>query len=330
MNGIKFSTAEAGALRIGAANLAPTNTSVADPSSYWTSIEPPTGGYTVYLDKATNGPSIYVANNDTELIVLTNSIAEQTFTTVAAALNWYTTQTDKFVTNGNYEGIVTNGLVLNLDAGFTPSYPRTGTTWKDLSGNGNDGTLTNGPAFNSANKGSIMFDGVNDFVTVADSPTLNFGTGNFTVLIWVSGISAFPGGGKCIIQKGGRFDGNVAGWSITWASSPQDLYFIISSDSTRIESRTQPNTGLNGWVGYKMLGMRRNNGNWSQIVDTTITSLGTFTGNVNGSSALNIGRHASYNSYLSNIVSNVTIYNRSLTSEEIQQNYNTTKSRYGL
>jgi hypothetical protein len=226
--------------------------------------------------------------------------------------------------------IVTDGLVLALDAANTESYPGSGTVWTDLSGNGNTGTLTNGPTFNSSNLGSIDFDGVNDFVTVADSSNLNFGTDNFTVLVWVTGISTYPGSAKCIIQKGGRFDGNVPGWSMIWAGSPTDLYFIISSDSARLEGRTQPNSGLNGWVGYKMLGMRRNNGNWSQIVDTTITSLGTFTGNVNGSSVLNIGRHTTYNSHLSNTVSNVTIYNRALTATEILQNYNATKGRFGL
>lgn len=50
--------------------------------------------------------------------------------------------------------IVRSGLVLNLDAAEPASYPGTGTTWYDLSGNGNNGTLVNGPTYNSANGGS--------------------------------------------------------------------------------------------------------------------------------------------------------------------------------
>ena len=61
--------------------------------------------------------------------------------------------------------IITDGLVLYLDAANTKSYIGSGTTWKDLSGNSNDGTLTNGPTFDSGNSGSIVFDGVDDFVT---------------------------------------------------------------------------------------------------------------------------------------------------------------------
>ena len=54
--------------------------------------------------------------------------------------------------------IITSGLILNLDAGNVASYPGSGTTWTDLSGNGNNGTLINGPTFNSSNGGSILFD----------------------------------------------------------------------------------------------------------------------------------------------------------------------------
>jgi hypothetical protein len=61
--------------------------------------------------------------------------------------------------------IVTSGLVLALDAADKNSYPGSGTTWTDLSGNGNNGTLVNGPTFSSANGGSIVFDGVDDYVT---------------------------------------------------------------------------------------------------------------------------------------------------------------------
>ena len=60
--------------------------------------------------------------------------------------------------------IVENGLVLHLDAADTNSYPGSGTLWTDLSGNGNNGTLTNGPAYSSNNKGYFSFDGTDDYV----------------------------------------------------------------------------------------------------------------------------------------------------------------------
>jgi hypothetical protein len=226
--------------------------------------------------------------------------------------------------------IVTNGLVLNLNAADPNSYPGSGTTWTDTSGLSNNGTLTNGPTFNSSNGGSIMFDGTNDRVDVPNASSLNFGTGEFTVLLWVAGISSYPGNDKTLIWKGSRFDGNLAGWSIVWAGSPQDLYFIIGSSSARLEGRTNPNFGLNGWTGFKMIGMQRSGTSWNQIVDTTITNLGTFSGNVDNTDTLYLGYNGYYGSYLNYRVASTIIYNRALTAAEVAQNYNAQKARFGL
>ena len=64
-----------------------------------------------------------------------------------------------------YQPIVTDGLVICLDAANTKSYPGSGTTWTDTIG-GNVGTLTNGPTFNSANAGYIAFDGTDDYLSL--------------------------------------------------------------------------------------------------------------------------------------------------------------------
>jgi hypothetical protein len=226
--------------------------------------------------------------------------------------------------------IVVDGLVLALDAANTKSYVSGSTIWRDLSRNNNNGTLINGPTFNTGSSGGISFDGTNDYVEVPHSPSLNFGTGDFTVLCWVGGVPVYPGGAKTIIWKGSRFDGNLAGWSIVWASEPQDLYFAIGSSTTRLEGQTNPPFGLNGWNGYKMIGMQRVGGNWRQINNGISTSLGTFTGNVDNTLPINISRNGFYDSYLRSIVSGTYIYNRALSSTELLQNYNATKTRFGL
>ena len=79
--------------------------------------------------------------------------------------------------------VVTDGLVLALDAANTKSYPGSGTTWRDMSGNNITGSLTNGPTFNSANGGSIVFDGTNDSVIMADNSALN--TQTPSVEVWI-------------------------------------------------------------------------------------------------------------------------------------------------
>jgi len=86
--------------------------------------------------------------------------------------------------------IVTNGLVLALDAADRNSYISGSTTWRDLTSNSFNGTLTNGPTFNSANGGSIVFDGVDDYAPLTG--TINLGN-TFTILSWIK-LSTLAGG----------------------------------------------------------------------------------------------------------------------------------------
>jgi hypothetical protein len=82
--------------------------------------------------------------------------------------------------------MVTDGLVLYLDAANTKSYISGSTIWNDISTGGNNGSLTNGPTFNNGNGGSIVFDGTNDYVNLGS--TLNFSNYNssgFTISFWV-------------------------------------------------------------------------------------------------------------------------------------------------
>jgi hypothetical protein len=78
-------------------------------------------------------------------------------------------------------GIVTTNLSMFLDAGNASSYPGSGTAWTDLSGNSRNGTLTNGPTYTSADGGSIVFDGTNDFVQCSGSITATAAT----FVIWM-------------------------------------------------------------------------------------------------------------------------------------------------
>jgi len=113
-------------------------------TSYYSMIEPPYGGYTVYENKASGGPSIKIADNEAELINITRESSGTTYASATECLAWFATQTDKLVVSSNdsFHDYVTDGLVLELDASNLPSYPTTGTTWYDLSGNNNHATLS--------------------------------------------------------------------------------------------------------------------------------------------------------------------------------------------
>lgn len=131
-------------------------------TGYYNGITPPNGGYTIYLNKESNGPSIYVANNDTEFINLTNSISNESYETVSQCLTYFNGQSDKMVVNKEYSEISTLTLEAFFDASNVMSYPGYGNIWYDISGKNNNATLYNSPTFVD---GSILFDGINNYAT---------------------------------------------------------------------------------------------------------------------------------------------------------------------
>jgi len=136
-----------------------------DETDFWNGFPVGTFSYVIYQNKEENGPIIYPIQNDTELIERTRSIDSSTVrTTKEQCFSYFAGQTDKMVVNKDYDTIVTDGLVLNLDAGFLPSYPATGSTWSDISINGSNTSLQNSPTFNSL--GIINFDGLNNRGTI--------------------------------------------------------------------------------------------------------------------------------------------------------------------
>jgi hypothetical protein len=105
-------------------------------TGYLNGVTPSAGGYTIYLYNSSQPQNIayHSANNDSQLISFTNKVAGQSFTSSTQCLNWYSTQNDYVCLNRDYEGIVTSGMVMNMDAGFTPSYPRINNFLGDLGG----------------------------------------------------------------------------------------------------------------------------------------------------------------------------------------------------
>ena len=312
-NVIKYSTGAtpSGSLRKG--NMLIGNNTADYGATFFNGINPPSGGYTIYLNKASGGPSIYCPANNTQLIGITNQIAGANYTTAAQCLDYFASQTDKIIVNMNYEGIVTNGLVLNVDAGFLPSYPTTSSTWYDISGNSNNGTLTNGPTFSSDNSGSIVFDGVDDYSNNINFTNANTSSG--TICGWVYPDSN-GNNNQSIINIGGTFTYGGTRliriysnkWSFaTYGSSTEDWNFINDvtfntwSYVVGVWSGTSLNFYLNT-VGYS----------------ATRTGVVTPVGSVFrvGISAWDINDRP-----FKGKISSVQIYNRALTQTEILQNY---------
>jgi len=221
--------------------------------------------------------------------------------------------------------IVTDGLVLCLDAGNTKSYPGSGTTWTDLSGNGNNGTLVNGVGYSGSNGGSLSFDGVNDY---GDVGSITPNIGDFTVGF----IYQLTGAGG----RGGLFErrpslphngfslgqGGASSWAAT-ISGTSNFNNRVSVDFTY--------PSLNTWyydiVVYSSGNTLTNYRNGTFVSSSTGVSQGNFSTQGTRTNFL-IANRDNTTTDLPCKVALVNCYNRALTAQEIQQNYNATKSRF--
>jgi hypothetical protein len=221
--------------------------------------------------------------------------------------------------------LIKNGLVLELDAGNIKSYPATGTTWFDKSGNANNGTLVNGPTFNTGSLGSIVFDGVNDRVDLSNATSL--WASNFTINFYIKSNVL---GNQFIFSNG------------SYGSAATNIWFGGGALSNfEVHLRRTDGTGAVGYtfalpINYNILGyytviyntadntlkLYQN----SNLVESKNTSLVNPSWMPNG---WRIGNSEGWTSLNGNIY-NFLVYNRALSSDEVLQNYNATKTRFGL
>jgi len=216
------------------------------------------------------------------------------------------------------QNTVNSDLILLLDAGNANSYAGTGTSWIDLSGSGITGVLTNGPTFSGQNGGEILFDGSNDFINIANNSIFNFASGFFTISAWVNFAALSTQ--RTIITN---YNGSANGWSIQFFGGI--IGVNLSGDGFDISGTTTIQT--NTWYNVVVTGAP----NLYKLYINNVNEGNTFTGAValNSSDTLRIGQIAG-GAFLSGRISNIRIYNRTLTTDELTQNYNALRIRYGL
>ena len=208
--------------------------------------------------------------------------------------------------------IVTDGLVLCLDAANAKSYPGSGTTWYDLSGNGNHGTLVNGVTYNSQNGGVFEFDGVNDEISVSGP---NLTSSDYTVI------------------GGSRYSGGTRGRIIS-AASNNWLLGHWSSGSERHYAQgwiTSSSGGANdlNWRIYTGTGNIGTDQYYFWINDEIHT--GPSTGGSQGPNGFKLGRYYNNsNEYSTGQISFLLVYNKILTNKEIKQTYVAFRRRFGI
>jgi hypothetical protein len=218
--------------------------------------------------------------------------------------------------------IVTDGLVLSLDAANRLSYPGTSTIWYDMSGNANTGTLTNGPTFSNRNGGSIIFDGVDDYVSIPNNSNFNNGN-NITVEAWVLCTNWSSYTHPMIVAKGINVE-----W-ILWKSNDSGYVGKLGwrAAGTVYSTTSLPN---NTWVQcVGSVGSAGQKVYLNGVLESTAGATTFTSGNINVAIAAGLVTGSPSNLLGANVAI-TRIYNRQLTDNQILQNYNATKTRFGL
>jgi hypothetical protein len=219
--------------------------------------------------------------------------------------------------------LVTDGLVLALDAGNTKSYPGSGTTWTDLSGNGNTGTLTNGPTYSSDNGGAIVFDGTNDEVICDIGSVL---VKDFTLGFWMKSDASIEGRGA--IEYGGSTYAIIAAYRLKTNSSQ---FYFGTTGATNALTLTSVNLADNNWH-YVVQTYDGTNARVYVDGNLELDDSSTFSGNLRTTSdnILRMGRWVASGIYQDMELASVKVYNKALTASEISQNFNAHRGRFGI
>jgi hypothetical protein len=242
--------------------------------------------------------------------------------------------------------VVTSGLVLNLDAANTKSYPGSGITWTDLTGNGNTCTLTNGPTFSSGKGGQIVFDGTNDFALYSTS-TVADNLANMTVSVWAyynHPVTTGPSYAYVPIVTKQNSVINGIGWEFDFDSHivNRQTFAFITQDLNGTRYRVTFGDVPSGayWANYvaTLSGGINNNSILylnGKTVTTQIVNAGTIVSMSNNYKICIAGRDSPNDpadtvKYAPVTIGNVSIYNRALTAAEIAQNFNALRGRYGI
>ena len=223
--------------------------------------------------------------------------------------------------------IAESGLVLALDAANSKSYPGSGTTWTDLSGRGNTGTLVNGVGYNSGNLGSLSFDGTNDYVNLGN--ILDYTTENFTFNTFFylnSFTTSTPGQGPQLFWKGSYY--------------ANGYYCAINADGTILFHTNQSGASQFSYTSSGLISV----GVWNNVsvvrtgpsvqiyingVDRTNVSA-THINPTSSTGNLQLGAYDAGFIYSNHRVATFQSYSRALSTQEIQQNFNATRSRFSI
>jgi hypothetical protein len=248
------------------------------------------------------------------------------------SLKFYSTRRTGGGTNPDPNPIVTDGLILHLDAGNSASYPGSGTTWTNLIDSSKNATLTAGITYSSSNQGYLANDGVNDYITMSNT-AFTLGSA-FTIEIWYR----FNSTETNVFTNGGLFTQSaLADWNSGAGSNrglvlgANEIVYVNSSGNQVWTSYTSTPTS-SAWHQYVFT---FSSGTGIVYVDQTIIyNQSNFQASYNGTNGTYgftvTDSFSGIRGELIGFIANVKIYNRTLGTSEILQNFNALRKRFGI
>ncbi len=232
--------------------------------------------------------------------------------------------------------LVSDGLVLCLDAANRKSFVSGSTTWSDISRNGYNGTLTNGPTYDTTNGGSIVFDGSNDNVLLGD--VLDLGTNNLTINVWAYKTAATVGD-HYLVSKSRAAAQNYR-YGFGYSSAQKIAAFFQGNGGADINPSGSSTIPLNTWHMATMVATRSSSIKiYLNGVPETLGSSATISQwnglDFQSNNPFRLGSYTSSDNTTPNLlfagrIAVAQVYFRSLSDAEILNNYNVTKKRFGL
>lgn len=339
-NGVKYSTTTpSGSLRRDNVALGVTGDLGPTANTGFYSMPAPASGKYIINKVAVSGvPNFFAPQNDTELIQFARNEGATGANTgsAAAVLSWIATQANLEAANFEYENIVTDSLTCNLDARFVGSYPTTGTTWYDLSGNANDASINIGsPTFSTFDsKRSIRFSNQDKYVyappydgfVLSGNPGISASGTSFTFEAWFYQLTG--GGQTVILSNAGGCDG------YRWGPVGGSAYWLLGNSGCSQYAEGGVNnstTMIDRWV--QMVGIfdRANTlgggTKFYHYINSSLEgSVSTYNPTIQTGAPGITACCGAFDGYLSV----VRVYNRALSQSEITQNFDAQKSYFGL
>ena len=300
---------------------------------------PSTGGYGSYDDPAITGGMVLGSDS-------TTSTANNE--TYQGDIGIYRFYVDKALSlteiNQNFDvdkirfglgGIVTDNLVLNLDAGDSNSYSGSGTTWTDLSGQGNHATLVNNPTYSSNNGGYLNFDGSNDYATL---PNMDLTGNELTFSIWTYCTTTSQSASLIFLGDSTASHGNgrIIQVHLPYAVTGGQYYFDKGYDGSssasydRINGSISSSDYLNQWVNWSFTA-NASTGSMKIYRNASLYASGTGKTKTFSNSDGDM-KYIAYSgtNYYQGRISNLQLYKKELSASEVTQNFEAAKTRFGL